>query len=267
MKKTTFLGRSRFPNAAFTLIELLVVIAIIAILAAMLLPALAKAKARAYSAQCISNQKQIILAINMFAGDHDDRMPTTVDGSDNPTGPISPGVENVSVIGTTFPHPQLVYLITQYLSGNHSTISAANSSWTVCPVVMCPAYHNSAEFGAYNSKLQDPTDVEFARAAYCLRQYVEGKTMWSTTSPKLTNVGFPSQNGAIMDIDKAIPGIIVGAFSFQSDYNAAPSLPVHGSVRVYGFFDGHVSNLKLLSHTTDSMTTNVLASGWFGVLQ
>ncbi len=256
----------RFFKSGFTLIELLVVIAIIAILAAMLLPALAKAKARAYSTQCISNQKQIILAVNMFAGDHDDRMPTGVDGSNNSNGQASPGVENVSVVGTGFPHPQIVFSITEYLSGNHSTISAANSSWTVCPIVMCPAFHNSPEFGAYNSKLQDPTDPEFARATYCLRQNLEGKKMWDTTSPKLTNVGFPSQNGAIMDIDKAIPGIVVGAFPFSADYNAAPSLPVHSSVRVYGFFDDHVATLKLASHT-DSMTTNVLASGWFGVLQ
>jgi prepilin-type N-terminal cleavage/methylation domain-containing protein len=53
----------------FTLIELLVVIAIIAILAALLLPALAKAKRRAQRANCVSNQKQITLAFNMWASD------------------------------------------------------------------------------------------------------------------------------------------------------------------------------------------------------
>src|SRR5438105_12183678 len=111
---------TRSKRDGFTLIELLVVIAIIAILAAMLLPALAKAKEKGRQVYCVNNSKQLALAVTLYTGDFAELYPPNPDDGNTIPGynwcPGQAGVGNSAEFNPDLlRHPKLC-LVTPYIS-------------------------------------------------------------------------------------------------------------------------------------------------------
>jgi len=218
----------RAARQAFTLVELLVVIAIIGILAALLLPAFAQAKATAHRCGCVSNLKQIGIALQMYAEDAEDKLP----------GPLWYGQPYEYDQTTT---NNLPYYLCQYLS-----TPSPSATVSVSGVFLCPGYR----------RLAPPAPPGAERVALIVNRDID-----PAPGPIVRPFGYPQRGGneardplklsgleahgprsslyALTDADKCNSPAADNPW-----YSQLPGKPVHGNYRNGLYFDWHVEAMR-----------------------
>lgn len=215
----------------FTLIELLVVMAIIAILSALLLPALSRARASAQRADCLSNMRQICLGIHVYAGDNKDTLP------------IAPGVTFEQLNTNHF----LIYykrLVKNYL-GLHGDSSSQDK------IFACPAdtFYYDFPNPAYDAQsMHDQVNSDYSSYGFAGRgetnpvppAFLNETSYGGVGGMRLSSVRKPDKTILLLELSAGFPWswhqpqpLPAGQFGFCDAKN------------LVGFVDGHVSYLKM----------------------
>jgi prepilin-type N-terminal cleavage/methylation domain-containing protein len=223
--------RNRCGSVGFTLIELLVVIAIVAILAALLLPVLSRAKASAKRAECISNSRQISVAVHLYAADH---------------GDILPLASNVTFDALETNHFFIYYkrLVKPYLGFQDA--SSPGDKLFACPADSF--YYDYPSLTFRSAGLHEQSNTDFSSYGF------PGRGVTNPIPPALLNESSYGAIGgwkqaAIKDPAKTVLLLEISA-GFPWSWHQPQSVPAgqcgfNDAKNVISFADGHVRFIKM----------------------
>ena len=278
--------RLRPRKRAFTLIELLVVIAIIAILASLLLPALAGAKARGQRIKCTSQLKQLGLGFNLFVADHNDQFPPTAYATGDYQYQLSWDDYLHRYIGGTAPPADLIVGISGGIADRGS----------IPKILKCPAdrieitiiwakFAQRRTYAMNGSDIVGPNNLP-AVPKHGVGVYIQNNNgslpPWDPPGYKSSIVKDPSgtlllveqpEGGNIAGNDW--PSFCMGPTGTATDGDQSPYQIVKGGRRAWGavayglhgrrfnylFHDGHVETLRI-EQTVGRGTTNAPKGMW-----